>query len=116
LPDRHVERSQDQLRSHVLGNRPTHDLAAEGIQDHGKEQETRRGRDIGDVGDPEPVRGIRREPDARARRYSERRALAAIGLGAFDPVSNGLGRGFQLLRQFFRTAAGVGQLKQLLLE
>ena len=61
LTHRHLHSVQNQLCPQVVGHRPADDLAAPGIQHHGKVEEACRRRHVGDVGDPELVRPGRGE-------------------------------------------------------
>jgi hypothetical protein len=56
VPDRHVERVQDQLGAQVVSHRPSHHAPGEHVQDHRQVQEALPGRDIGDIGGPQPIR------------------------------------------------------------
>jgi hypothetical protein len=61
LAEGHVHGIQDQLGSQVVGHRPADDPAAPDIQDDRQIEKPRRGRDVGDVGDPQLVRARRLE-------------------------------------------------------
>jgi hypothetical protein len=56
LADGHFKSIEHQLGPEMVRHRPTHDLAAPGIEHDCKADETRGGRDEGDVSDPQPVR------------------------------------------------------------
>ena len=58
LSEGHVQRVEHQLGAQVIGHRPAHHAAAEHIEHHGEIDEPGRGRDVGDVGDPQPVRAL----------------------------------------------------------
>jgi hypothetical protein len=58
LTDRHREGIDDQLGAKMIGHRPADNLAAPGIENHCKEQESGCRRHEGDVGDPELIRAI----------------------------------------------------------
>ena len=67
----HSQGVQDQLCLEIVGHRPADHSAAKRIYDDRQEEEPSPGRDIGDVGHPQTIRGIRREvsPDqTRCRR------------------------------------------------
>ena len=61
LSHRHVQRVEDQFGAQMVGHRPPHHPAAEHIEYDGQVQESRRGRDVGDVGHPQSVRGLGHE-------------------------------------------------------
>jgi hypothetical protein len=71
--DGHANRVQDELGAQVVGHRPAHDLAAEGVDHDGEVDEALPGAQIADVGDPQ---------------------LIGDGSGevAFDPIRCGRGR------------------------
>jgi hypothetical protein len=84
VPDRHFERFDDEFGAHVLGHRPAHAAAAEGVDDDREVGLARPGGDLGEIGHPEPVRRGGREVAAhkirrgRDSRHADRRlALAA---------------------------------------
>lgn len=56
LANGHVHGIDDELGLHGIAHGPAYDPAGEGIQDDRKVQEACPCRDIGDVGNPEPVR------------------------------------------------------------
>jgi len=58
LCDRHVQRCEHQLGSKMVGHGPPDHLAAEHIEHDGQEHESGPGRHVGDIGDPEAVRGV----------------------------------------------------------
>ncbi len=51
----HVDRVDDQFNAHVRRHRRADDATAEHIEDDREEQEARRRRHVGDIGDPELV-------------------------------------------------------------
>jgi|GEM_PF-4134923 hypothetical protein len=60
-PDRHLQRVGDELCTQVIGNRPTDDATAVGV-DHRCEIDLALGRSVlGDVADPQRVRTLDRE-------------------------------------------------------
>jgi hypothetical protein len=61
MGDGHVESLQDQFRPHVVGHRPTDDLARKEVEDRADVEPPFVGRNVGDVGDPLLVRPRRRE-------------------------------------------------------
>ena len=56
VPDRHLQRVDDQLGADVVGHRPAHDAAAEAVDDHRQVKPPLTGAVLGHVGDVEPVR------------------------------------------------------------
>jgi hypothetical protein len=54
-PDGHLERVDDQLVAHVVGDRPAHDAAAPGVEDDGQVDLALAGGVLGHVHDPQPV-------------------------------------------------------------
>jgi hypothetical protein len=61
LSQSHVQGLQDQLGAQMRGHRPAHHPTAPGVHHHGQVQEARPGRDVGDVGHPEPIATLGRE-------------------------------------------------------
>jgi hypothetical protein len=61
LGERHVERVKDEVGAQVRRHRPADDATAPRVEDNGEVQEAGPGRDVRDVGDPELIRGGRRE-------------------------------------------------------
>src|SRR6266536_3090562 len=59
--DRHLERVDDELGLHVGAHRPADDLAAEAVDHRGEVERALPGRDVLDVGGPQPVRPRRVE-------------------------------------------------------
>ena len=59
--DRRVEGRRDELGTHVGRHRPADDPAAPGVDDRGEVAGAAPRRQLGDVGDPEPVGALRRE-------------------------------------------------------
>src|SRR5712691_10059159 len=94
LPERHVERREHEFGSQVLSHAPADDSATEGIEDHRQVEEPGPRRDVGNVGDPELVRGICTElplheiggrlcitiAHGRGDPFSETRTLQSFGL------------------------------------
>ena len=60
-PDRHLHGVDDQFGAHVISDRPADHPAAPGIEHHSEVHLALAGRVLGDVGDPQPVRALRRE-------------------------------------------------------
>jgi hypothetical protein len=54
-PDGHLEGVDNELRTHVIGDRPAHDPAAEGVEDHGQVRLAVLGWVLGDVHHPQAV-------------------------------------------------------------
>ena len=71
-PDRHVQGIDHQLGPQVGGHRPAHHAAAEGIHHYGQIQKPRPGPDVGDIGNPELVRPVRRKVTIHQIRGSAR--------------------------------------------
>ena len=61
LIERHLQCSQDQLTTHMIGHRPTDNLAIEYIEYYCQVHEALPGRDIRDVCDPQLIRCDSRE-------------------------------------------------------
>src|SRR4051794_33831772 len=61
LADRHRQRGGCEFDLHMIPHGPTDDLPAEEIHDGRQIQPPLRGRNVGDIGEPDPVRGFRRE-------------------------------------------------------
>ena len=57
LLDRHRQRRGCEFDLHMISHGPADDLSAEEIHDGRQVQPTLRGRDVGDIGEPDPVRG-----------------------------------------------------------
>ena len=53
---RHVQRIEHELRGECGGHRPADDPPAEGIEHDGEIEKARPRRNVGDVGDPQPIR------------------------------------------------------------
>ena len=62
----------DELGAHVIGHRPADDPAGEDVLDGGEVEPALPGAQVGDVGDPEPVRAPRRRT-SRSTRSSQTR-------------------------------------------
>ena len=58
MSHRHVQRVEHQFGAQMVGHRPPHHPATEHIEYDGQVQESRRSRDVGDISDPQPVRGL----------------------------------------------------------
>jgi hypothetical protein len=56
-----LERVDDELGAHVVLERPADDAAAEAVDDNGEVEPALPGAQVGDVGDPQPVRRRRLE-------------------------------------------------------
>jgi len=61
LSERHLERFEHQVGAHVGRELPANDLAAEGVDHEGEEDEPFPAAQVRDVGDPELVRARRQE-------------------------------------------------------
>jgi hypothetical protein len=55
LRERHVQRLEHQLGAQVSLHGPANDASAERVEDHGEIEKAGPGRDVGDVGDPQPI-------------------------------------------------------------
>jgi len=55
---RHLQRVDDDLGAHVVGHRPPHDPAREGVLDGGEVEPPLPGPQVGEVGDPEHVGAV----------------------------------------------------------
>ncbi len=55
-PDGHLEGVDDELRAHVIGDRPAHDPAAERVEDDGQVGLAVLGRVLGDIHHPQAIR------------------------------------------------------------
>ena len=53
-----VQRCEHQFGAQVIGHGPAHHAAAEHVEHHGEVHEPGRGRDVGDVSHPQPVRVV----------------------------------------------------------
>ncbi len=60
-PDRHLEGVEGELGAEARDDPPADDRPAEGVDDERRVHEARPGPDVGQVGDPQAVRGRRRE-------------------------------------------------------
>jgi hypothetical protein len=56
LPDGHLERFDDELGAHVLGHRPADDPARVAVDHDGQVELALPRRDLGQIGDPQPIR------------------------------------------------------------
>ena len=79
LGERHPQGVEDEVGAHVRGELPADDLAAEGVDHEGEEQVALPAAQVGEVGDPEPVR-------ARGAEVALDQVGPAVGAGV------GLGR------------------------
>jgi len=59
--DRHVDGVDNEVGTHVAGERPADDPTTEDVEHGGEVAEPDPGRNICDVGNPHPVRGVRGE-------------------------------------------------------
>jgi hypothetical protein len=86
LPDRHLERLDDELGAHLLGHRPADAAATERIDDDSQVELALPGRDLGQIGYPEPIRRLRREVAAHEirRRGDARDADRGLAVAAAD--------------------------------
>jgi len=78
LLDGYRQRRGRQFNLHVILHGPTDDLPAEEIHDGIQIQPALRGRDVGDVGEPDPVRGWGRKV-SRDQVRCGRQAVAVVG-------------------------------------
>ena len=70
----HLERLEHELAAQVRRHRPADDAAAKDVEHDGEVEKARPGRDLRDVGDPEPVGFLRRKaPFDEVRRRSGHR-------------------------------------------
>jgi len=60
LPNRHLQRTEDQLGPQMVGHGPADDATAEGIQNDAEVERAGRGGNEDDVGNPELVRPLGR--------------------------------------------------------
>ena len=86
---RHVQRVEHQLRGKCRGHRPADDAAAVGIEHHREIQKSCPGRNVSDVGDPQPIRRFCGEVA-----LDQVRRLTAIALhrGGDEPASAHTGK------------------------
>lgn len=73
----HAKGVGDQFSAHMIGNRPADDEPGIGIHYRGAVHPALLGRVLGDVGDPQPVRGVGGEP-----------AIDQVGTGLSDWVAD----------------------------
>src|SRR4051812_39567499 len=78
LADRHRQRGGCEFDLHMIPHGPTDDLPAEEIHDGRQIQPPLRGRNVGDIGEPDPVRGFRREV-ARDQVWCDRQVVTTVG-------------------------------------
>jgi hypothetical protein len=110
-PDGHLEGVDHELRTHVIGDRPTDDGAAEGVEDHGQIRLAVLGRVLGDVHDPEAVRlgGVEGPLDQIVGRFG---AIALGAASAAASVDAGDARlAHQALDPFARAAHVLAELE-----
>ena len=74
--DRHVERVEYKLFTHVIGHCPADNTAAEDVKNDGKIQEAAPRRNIRDVGDPKLIRRLRGKATLDEIRSRPRIAIA----------------------------------------
>ena len=60
-PDRHLQRVDDELGTHVIGDRPADHPTAPGVDHDGEVDLALGGGMLGDIGDPQPVGTLRCE-------------------------------------------------------
>ena len=72
-----ISSARPPARAKMPRHGPTDDAPAEHVEDDGQVQEAGQGRDVGDVGDPEPVRRVRLK-----RRATRCRGRAGLGIPA----------------------------------
>ena len=87
-PDRHVQGIDHQLGPQVGCHRPAHHAAAEGIHHYGQIQKPRPGPDVGNIGNPELVRPVRRKVTIHQIRGSARPPLASDASSEFAGVGS----------------------------
>jgi len=81
----HHQCGERQLGSHMVAHRPAHDLAGRQVEHGGQIQLAFTGRDIGDVGEPDPVRrGCREALRQQVRR--NRKIMTAVGRAGPEPA------------------------------
>ncbi len=85
LPERHLQRIQNQLRTQVIGHAPAHNAPAEGIQHDGEIQKTGPGRNVGDVHHPQLVQCHHREIPLHQIRSAGRLGIAHHRRGFLTP-------------------------------
>ena len=100
-----LERIVDQRLAQRPVQRPSDDLAAPGIQDHRKVQETGPRRDVGDVGNPQLVRPTGREV---ALHQIGRRTASRSALCSHDPAPSAHARDTGAPHQARHTLATYG--------
>ena len=92
-PQRHLQRVDDELAAYVIGDRPTDDPAAPGVEHDGQVALALRGGVLGDVHDPQPVRSLGVEPAAhQVVGWLGRRVASGAGpaLSPIDILNAGL--------------------------
>jgi len=113
LGERHLQRIGHQLAAHVIAHRPADDPAAEDVLDGNQVQPALPRAQIGDVGDPQPVRRRRQERPidevlAHADARNADRGLAALSRD--DPGDAGLAHEALDALAAHADAVGHGQL------
>src|SRR5580704_3451262 len=111
-PDGHLESIDHEIRTHVVGDRPAHDSAAEGVEDHGQVGLAGLGRMLGDAHDPQTVRffGIEGPLDQVVRGLGiEITPRAAAATAPVDAGHSGLAH--QALDAFARAADVLTELE-----
>ncbi len=91
LTEGHVERVQDEAGAQVAGHRPIDNGPAEGVEHDGVIEEPRPGRDVGDIGNPQPVGCIRGElplDQVRRRPGAAVASCCADTLASLTPASS----------------------------
>jgi len=79
LPQRHVESLEHQLGAQIRLHRPAHDASTEGVEYYRQIEKAGPGRDVGDIGHPEPIGRGRAEVARDQIRRGPRGALAHGG-------------------------------------
>jgi hypothetical protein len=82
--DRHIEGVDHDLFAHMIGHRPTDHAPTEYVQHDGEKEEARPRRDVGDVGDPELIRGTGGKVAVHQIRC---RFRVAVADGRHDPLA-----------------------------
>lgn len=83
-PDRHLQRVDDEVRAHVVGDGPVHHGPAEHVQHGAAVDLPGRCRMLGQVGAPQPVRGVGDEPTLHEVGMRGWQRPLAVGVAA-DP-------------------------------
>ena len=82
--ERHVECIEHELGAQMRRHRPADDATAPGVEDDGEEEKAGPGRDVRDVGDPQPVGAVGVEV---ALDQIGRGTRIAIASGRRDPLA-----------------------------